>query len=197
MSEIKQGEIESVRSKRTTLLIQIAGGAIFAAVSIAVSPIVSILPRLPGWGFALFDPVSIIWIVSFLIFGPIAGILSTSIGSLGLVIWDPTGIGPLYKFLATIPLVLVPTIFLKLYKQGNGEKTSNKLMKPLNYVIYGIIALIVRLVLMLIINGAMFGFSAYVITFVLLINSIQTAFDLIVPYFIAFGLRYDERLIFW
>jgi riboflavin transporter FmnP len=197
MSEVKEGEIESIRSKRTELLIQIAGAAIFAALSIAISPIVSIIPRLPGWGFAFFDPTSIPWIVSFVIFGPIAGILSTSIGSIGLVLWDPTGIGPMFKFLATIPLILVPTIFMRLYKQGNGEKTSNKLMKPLNYAIYGIIALIVRIVLMLIINGALFGWSTYVITFVLLLNSIQTAFDLIVPYIIAFGLRYDEKLIFW
>ncbi len=197
MSEAKLGEVESVRSKKTTLLIQIAGAAIFAAVSIAISPIVAIIPRLPGWGFAFFDPTSLPWIFSFLIFGPIAGILSTSIGSLGLVLWDPTGIGPLYKFLATIPLIIIPTIFLRLYKQGNGEKRSNKLMNPLNYVIYGILALVVRIVLMLLINGAMFGFSAYVITFVLLLNSIQTAFDLIVPYLVVLGLRYDERLQLW
>jgi len=197
LSEIKLGEVESVRSKRSKLVIQISGGAIFAAISIAISPIVSIIPRLPGWGFAFFDPTSLPWIFSFLIFGPIAGILSTSIGSLGLVLWDPTGIGPLFKFLATIPLIIIPTIFLKLYKQGNGKRTSNKLMNPLNYAIFGIIALIVRILLMLIINGAIYGFSVYVITFVLLINSIQTAFDLIIPYIVVFGLRYDERFQYW
>ena len=197
MSELKPGEIETSRTKSTNIRIQIAGGAIFAAASIVISPIVSIIPRLPGWGFAFFDPTSIVWIVSFLIFGPIAGIISTSIGSLGLVLWDPTGIGPFFKFLATIPLILIPTIFLKLYKQGNGEKTSNKLSNPLNYTSYGILALIVRIVLMLIINSALFGFSVYVITFVLLINSIQTAFDLGIPYLLIFGLKIDEKFQFW
>ena len=108
-------EKESFRSKTSLMTLQLAGGAIFGALSIVVSFIAAFLPRTPE-GFAYFDPVSIIWVLCFLIFGPLAGILCSVIGMVGLMFFDPFApIGPSMKFIATIPMIIVPMLLKKLY----------------------------------------------------------------------------------
>ena len=55
---------------------KVVTASVLAALSIAVAPIASFVPRIPGWGIALFDPVSIFWVVAFLLGGYWVGILS-------------------------------------------------------------------------------------------------------------------------
>ena len=54
-------EKESRLSGKPLSTVEIAGGAIFGALSIVVGALTApILPRVPGWGIAYFDPISII-----------------------------------------------------------------------------------------------------------------------------------------
>ncbi|GAG44979.1 unnamed protein product, partial [marine sediment metagenome] len=98
MSEVKLGEVKGVRTVKSQLTIKIAGGAIFGALSAVVafviSPIINASKISALWGMALFDPTSWIWIICFLIFGPLAGVISSVIGSFGLLIIDLNPIGP-------------------------------------------------------------------------------------------------------
>ena len=51
-------------NRRKNLTIEIAGAAIFSALSIALSALIIanplLVPRVPGWYIAYFDPISII-----------------------------------------------------------------------------------------------------------------------------------------
>ncbi|TFG04500.1 MAG: ECF transporter S component [Promethearchaeota archaeon] len=211
MSEIEKETFIAQRSLRT---IQIAGAAIFGALSVVISAITTpIIPRIPGWGMAIFDPVSIIWIICFLIFGPVAGILCCVIGAFGLLLFDPTGIGPVFKFLATIPLVLVPTLILRLFKRKEKVLNCPKLKNSKNYAFTGILALATRIVIMIIANVIFFMFFAnlfewaqtpgsteawvLIIVFAIVVNAYQGALDLIIPYLVVFKTNLDEKYEIW
>ena len=193
-------EKESKGSKQSKLTIQIAGAAIFGALSIVLSFVAAFLPRYMG--FAYFDPVSIIWMLCFLIFGPLAGILCSIIGMVGLMPFDPFApIGPFMKFAATIPMIIVPTLLLKLFK--TDEDGSDKLKDPKAYGKTGIIAIIVRVAIMVPINivvyTMMFGSEGleFWILFVIIFNILQGIWDLLIPYLIVFKLGLDERYDIW
>ena len=82
MSEDK--EKKTMMTPKTRLTIQIVGAGIFGALSTIAFPILKPLidaTRVPQ-GLALFDPISIIWMCCFLIFGPLAGILCCFTGFL-------------------------------------------------------------------------------------------------------------------
>jgi riboflavin transporter FmnP len=221
MSEIENiKEKESKLSGKTLYTLEIAGAAIFSALSIVISVFITpILPRIPGWGIAIVDPISIIWITCLLIFGVRAGILCTVIGTIGLMPFDPTGwIGPSMKFTATMSLIIVPIIFLKLYKKGNDERISLKLKEPKNYILYGIIGTVLRIGVMVGFNLALFltlwsdwltgtsleflglpnisGWSALIIG-AILINAWQSLLDLLIPYLIVFPTKLDEKFEIW
>ena len=105
-------------SKSRDYVIMIAGGAIFGALSMAVSPITGSIPRMSvGFGMAILDPISIIWLISFLIFGWKAGLLTCGIGYLGITFLSPETagwLGGLMKFCATVPFIIVPALIAKL-----------------------------------------------------------------------------------
>jgi len=215
MSEVKPGEIEVVRTERSQLTIQIAGGAIFGALSAVVSFVLSPLinaSRIPGWQIAMFDPTSWVWVTCFLIFGVYAGLISCSAGSIGLLLIDPSGwVGPLFKFCATVPLILIPYFIFKL-------KESQKLKNPRKFVISGVTSTAIRIAIMLPLNllffatiwsdwfeymdlevigfGNITGLSAILI-FNPIINLYTSVLDLAVPYFLVFGTKIDEKFGFW
>lgn len=219
MSEVLPGETEAIRSKKSQFLIQLAGGAIFGALSTVValllSPIIN-ASRIQGWGIALFDPTSWIWIICFLIFGIRAGIICSITGSFGLLIIDPTGIGPAFKFFATIPHIIIP--YLILNWREKGVKTTQKLKDPKLYGLSGVISLAVRICAMLILNlifvatiwadffeyinleviglANITGLSAILI-FTPIINLCTGVLDLLVPYFLVFGTKLDEKFGLW
>ena len=114
-------EKETQMSKSSQLVLQIAGAALFGALSIVFAAFVTpFVPRVPGWFIAIIDPVSIIWVMCFLIFGARSGLLCCVLGSFGLMPFDISApIGPLMKFSATVALIIVPIMFLKLYKTTN------------------------------------------------------------------------------
>ena len=196
-------------NNRKNITIEIVGAAIFSALSIVLS--VYLPPFRLAWGIAYFDPVSIIWITSFLIFGFRAGILTSIIGTVGLILVDPflAYFGPFMKFLSTIWFVLIPYLYIRLIKKSRfGGKELKKLS---NYIPSMLISWLVRCVLMSILNYLIItymfemevdlgwlGFSeltgnlAILIT-VFLINTIMTLFDTIVPYLLVFTTGIYDR----
>ena len=221
MSEVKPGEIEVVRSKSSELILQLSGGAIFGALStvmaVVLSPIIN-ASRIAGWGIAMFDPTSWIWIICFLIFGHYAGLISCVTGSFGLLLIDPSGwIGPVFKFCATIPLIIVPLLVLKLWERDTTN--SLKVKNPRYYVITGGLSIVIRIGVMIFLNylffitvwglenlpyvsldvlglGDITGKTA-VLIFTPIINLYAGALDLAVPYFLVFGPKLDEKFGFW
>ncbi|MFX0080646.1 MAG: hypothetical protein ACFE94_02735 [Candidatus Hodarchaeota archaeon] len=215
MSELKPGEIEVVRTRSSQVTIHIAGGAIFGALSAVVSFVLSPIinaSRIPGWQIAMFDPTSWVWIICFLIFGVYSGLICCCTGAIGLLLIDPSGwVGPLFKFSATVPLILIPFFIFKLNE-------SQKLKDPKNFVISGAISTLVRIAIMLPLNllffatiwsewfefmdleiiglGNITGLSA-VLIFNPIINLYTSALDLTVPYFLVFGPKLDEKFGFW
>ena len=116
--EKRSDEKESKMSNSSLITLEISGAAIFSALSIIISIYIApILPRVPGMPMAYIDPISFIWITCLLIFGVRSGLLCCSIGTIGLMIADLANApwGPLMKLAATLSLIIVPIILLKLY----------------------------------------------------------------------------------
>lgn len=155
-----EGEKERVVKKiNRTITLKIAGAGIFAALSLVLSiTTTNILPRVQ-WGLALFDPVSVIWILAFFIFGYEAGILTSIVGMFLLIPFDPFGfIGPVMKFTATIPLIIVPLIInLIRRKSRNSDYTLNNKTLVINWVSGTIVRVIVMVIFNIIIINLMFG----------------------------------------
>jgi len=213
-------ERETQMSKSSQLVLQIAGAALFGALSIVFAAFVTpIVPRIPGWGIAIIDPVSIIWVMCFLIFGARSGLLCCVLGTFGLMPFDPFApIGPLMKLSATVALIIVPIMFLKLYKSRERARNIQKIKNLRNYIVYGIFGIILRIGIMMLFNYLLFitlfadmlafvdlsfmwlpdisGWAAIVIG-VIVINVEMSVWDLLIPYLIVFGLKIDEKFAIW
>jgi len=213
-------EKETKMSKSSQLVLQISGAALFGALSIVLSIFVTpLVPRIPGWGIAIIDPISIIWILCFLIFGTRAGLLCCVIGTFGLMPFDSFApIGPLMKFGATFALIIVPILFLKLYKEEEGVRNSQKIKNLKNYILYGILGIILRIGVMMLANYLLFvtlfadavafvslefiglpgvsGWTAIIIG-VIIINAETSLWDLLFPYLIVFGSKMDQWFSIW
>ncbi len=213
-------ERETQMSKSSQLVLQIAGAALFGALSIVISAFTTpILPRVPGWFIAIIDPVSIIWVTCFLIFGARSGLLCCVLGTFGLMPFDPSApVGPLMKLAATVALIIVPIMFLKLYKTREGARNIQKIKNIRNYVVYGIFGIALRICIMMIFNYLLFitlfadmlafvdlsfmwlpdisGWTAVIIG-VIVINAETSVWDLLIPYLIVFGLKIDEKFAIW
>ncbi|MEX2680729.1 MAG: hypothetical protein Q6373_003965 [Candidatus Sigynarchaeota archaeon] len=210
-TETVKSEASTTTFNRRKVTVEIAGAAVFIGISAVVSAIITpILPRVPGWGIAIFDPISIIWITCFLVFGWRSGLLCLGGGTAILFFFDPTGIGPFFKFFATLPFILVPTLFYYVWKYTGRTKQVMKdwIFNVKAYAITMTTAWGIRLILMLWANWVLFTYllAPYIINFVnlsffglpnikgwdavigmaLLINTWQSVFDVIIPYLITF-----------
>ncbi|NHJ25807.1 MAG: hypothetical protein EAX89_14595 [Candidatus Lokiarchaeota archaeon] len=202
LEEKIENEVEVSKNSRITL--QIAGASLFGALSIVLSLLSPILPRIPQ-GIAFFDPVSIAWVLCFLIFGPAAGVLCSVIGFLGLIPFDTSipVIGPLMKLSATLPLIIMPILILKLYKREEGILKQSKLKKPINYIVTGLVGIAVREIVMILLNVAVYltffgsiGLDVWLIV-IAIINPIQSIWDLLIPYIVVFGTKLDKKFDIW
>ncbi len=180
--------------------LEIAGAALFGALSIVVSFSAAFIPRLP-WGIALFDPISIVWIVCFLIFGIRSGIICSVAGTMGLMFFDPFApIGPFMKLAATLPMILLPWAILRFKKRescSGSDFTSTKL-----WFGSGVIATLVRIAIMLplvvAVVGLLFGTPLMeIIIYVLILNTLQSAWDIIVPWMIVYPTKIYEKYCIW
>lgn len=175
-------------SDNTERVKQIVTASVLAALSIAVAPVASIVPRIPGWGIAIFDPVSIFWIISFLLGGYGVGILSTIAGTLGLFLYDPTAIGPVFKLLATLPMILIPWIGVRRFRREVGGES---LSRARFYVTLMGAAFIMRLFIMVPVNLA-YGAIAlpflsieFILGYAIILNGFQSLWDALIPFIIV------------
>lgn len=194
----------------------IAGAAIFGAISMVVGQFITpLIPRVAGWEIAFFDPISIIWLSAFLIFGFRCGFITVLIGSLGLMISDPTiWIGPTMKFAATIWFVLVPYYFIRIRRKK--AVSGDDIRKMSNYIPSMLIAFLIRVPVMFVLNvvvlkymgwfnfvslewlglSSMTGYGAIAIT-VLLLNAIQSIGDAVFPYLLVFSTKIHDQFKIW
>jgi len=205
--ELDDVEKEAYMNKRSQLLLKIIGAAIFGALSAVSYPLLKPLidaTRVPQ-GLALFDPISIIWVTCFLIFGPYAGVLCCTIGFVTLIPFDQSipVIAPFLKFAATIPLIIVPTLILRLYKKRENINRSQKLLKPLNYLVSGALSIVVRIIVMILLNIIVYlaffgraGLEAWLVL-IIIVNAITSIWDLFVPYIIVKGLNLYKEFQIW
>ncbi|MHA1907237.1 MAG: hypothetical protein ACW98Y_08075 [Candidatus Thorarchaeota archaeon] len=179
---------------------KVAVGGVLGALSIALSATASFIPRLPLWGIALFDPVSLIWIIAFLIGGIEVGMITTYAGFFGLFLFDPTGVGPIFKFLATIPMILIPWLGAEFSRSKMGGKhlSSAKMLS-----IYMIIAFIIRLGIMIPLNLVMvpilFGLTdvSFIFMYTVVLNSLQSLWDALIPFLIVHKTGLFENFRMW
>lgn len=184
----------SVRVKQVVL------ASVLASLSIAAAPIAEVVPRIPGWGIAVFDPVSIFWIVSFLIGGLWVGLISVISGTIGLFLYDPTAVGPIFKLVATLPMLLVPWLGVRRLKNKVGGET---LSQPKLYVMLMFLAFVLRLALMIPINLA-YGAIAYpfftmefIASYALILNAFQSLWDALIPFIIVYPTGVFKTFKMW
>jgi riboflavin transporter FmnP len=210
VSENHQEEREVPKNFQKKLTIEIAGAAIFGALSIALSYFTTeYIPRV-AWGLAYFDPVSLVWIISFLVFGFRAGMLTSIIGTLGLMPFDPFApIGPLMKFGSTVWFILIPYLYSRLLLKS--EPSGNDIKKLNIYIPSAIIAWLIRCILMSIFNYLILTYMFYmtadlgwlgfsnitgvgaILITIFMLNTIQSLFDVIVPYLLVFSTKIYDR----
>ncbi len=167
---------------------QVVLASVLASLSIAIAPVAEIVPRVPGWGIAIFDPVSIFWVISFLLGGIWVGLVSTVAGTMGLFLYDPTAIGPVFKLIATLPMILVPWFGVrKINREVGGETLS----RPKLYGTFMVLAFLLRLGLMVPLNLA-YGAIAYpfftidfIINYAIILNAIASIWDALIPFIIV------------
>lgn len=208
MTDLRQEHIEEEKetkmSKSSRFVLQIAGAGIFSALSILLSVFVTpYLPQTPE-GFAYFDPISIIWVTCYLIFGPLAGILCCGIGSLGMMPFDDWApIGPLMKLAATLSLIIIPILLLKFTKRKENIRKSQILKKPINYITYGLLGTGFRIIVMVILNIVVYlmfwgpsGLEIWIVI-VIVLNALTSIWDLLFPYLIVFVTKIDTKFEIW
>ncbi len=185
----------------------VAGAAIFGALGAVVAFLTApYLPRIPGWGIAWIDPVSIIWLICFFIFGAAAGVLCCLIGTAALMFVDPwVPIGPLMKLIATLPMIIIPFIMLKLKKDWDYscESLKGKKIIPITAIAiiirFGIMLGANILVLIFLWGGieyapALWGLEGIwvIIAVVMVINTLQGVWDILIPWLIVYPTKIYE-----
>ena len=193
----------------------IGAAAVFGCLSFILDALTApYLPRVPGWGIGFIDPVSIIWVTSYLLFGFAAGFTTSVIGTIGLMFFDPfTPIGPIMKFLATIPIILAFDLGMRL---GNIKPYSGGSLKPLKrYIPFTLIGIAVRIVVMTFMNVLLFitildlNFARFnlfglplvswnaVVIVVVLVNAEQSLWDCGFSYLLSFSTHLYDQFKFW
>lgn len=186
----------------------VATAAILASLSIAVSPVASVVPRVPLFGIAVFDPISLFWVIAFLVGGIWVGSVSMVAGVIMLNFFDPYPIiGPLLKFLATAPMILLPWlavrgadrvgksgILSRIPRLGNGieEGAKGGSMLSGRYLFGALmfLAYLVRLAVMIPVNltvvPILWGVSDYVfiVGYTFVLNTIQSFWDAFLPFIV-------------
>jgi hypothetical protein len=195
-----ESEMELTETSDSSInVIKVATAAIFAAVSLVITPVVSFIPRY-AWGIAYFDPVSIFWIIAFLIGGIQVGLTCTIAGTIGLFLFDPTGIGPMFKFLATIPMIVVPWLGSQILgKEEGGEFLSQRN----KYFSLMALAYFPRLLFMIPMNLILvplffpeYGFFEILII-TILFNALQSLFDALIPFIVVYRTSVFEQFGMW
>ncbi|MGY5875604.1 MAG: hypothetical protein RTU30_07650 [Candidatus Thorarchaeota archaeon] len=181
------------------LVKRVAIAGVLAALSVAISPIAASLPRY-GWGIAYMDPVSWFWIVAFLIGGIDVGLLSMTAGTVALFAFDPTGIGPFFKILATAPMIFIPWLAVELRGRKEGGKFLSRKGRFAALMALGYIG---RLGLMIPMNLYLVPLFVpgigilEIIIITTVLNAVQSVTDALVPFIVVFRTKLFDYFRMW
>ncbi len=196
---------------KNNITVKITGGAIFSAISIGLAvSLAPILPRMPGWGIAFIDPVSIIWVLCFLIFGLLSGLICAFSGFAALFYVDPfIPWGPLFKLTATLPLIILPYALLKYFKNQDSQPLGLRFERLSVYSLFTIPALIIRCVIMGVVNIFFFifilgeaaitavGGLPTILLIAMAINAEQSIWDLYIPWLLTYPTKIYKIYKLW
>lgn len=180
----------------------------------ALAIIFDLLPsvRVP-WGMKV-DFVGTVWVLSYFLYGLSVVLPVSVITTLYITIFSTTGfVGASMKFIATIPMYLIPALVSRLPLFSNR---SSKIFNKVLFIIgLCILANIVRLVVATAVNyywaiplwtgipteeilDTMFNGSLLAfVTFVAGLNVLQGVIDILVPWILAFKLKLSTMFGTW
>jgi riboflavin transporter FmnP len=180
----------------------------------ALSIIFDLMPAFRAlWGMKI-DFVGTVWVLTFFLYG-LAEASYVSIITTGFIlIWSPTGfVGAAMKFIATIPMFLVPAALQ--YLPQFSDKTSKMYDSIPVLLTSGVLANVARILIASVVNyywaiplflgmpsevvlQTMFGGSIVgFIVFVAGMNILQGIIDIIVPWLLAYKFKLSELFGTW
>lgn len=193
--QLSDVSMSSERAKKVAL------AAVMAALSMAVSPVAAVVPRIPAWDIALFDPISFVWIIAFLVGGIWVGLVSVVAGTLGLFAYDISQFGPFFKLEATLPMIIIPWLFV--YYRGR-DQGGHYLASWKVYFGAMVIGAIIRAIIMVPTNlvavPLLYGPAwtpDLIIPYTLVINLSQSFWDAIVPFIVVHTSPVFNRFGMW
>ena len=182
------------------------------AVMSTISIILDVLP-LPRaiWGMKI-DLVGTVWVLSFFLYGWKAALGVASITAIYIAMFSSTGyVGAVMKFVATIPMFLVPALMIQL--PFFSKKESRVYGSVVVITAAAILASLARLFLTTTVNLywaipiylgktpdqvlVIFGGIIPLMAFVAGLNVIQGIVDIYVPWVLAFKLRLSRHFGTW
>jgi riboflavin transporter FmnP len=199
--------IELPRRSRSYFL---ASTAVLSALAI----IAEIIPSFRVfWGMKI-DFVGVVWVLAFFLYGTAEALYVSTIATIFILGYSPTTfVGATMKFIATVPMFLVPGVLLRL--PLSSEKSSNVFNRVLVMSTAGFLAILVRVIACSIANyywaiplflgmpsdvvlQTRFGNSIWVfVVFVASMNVLQGIIDILAPWFLAFRLGLREHFGTW
>jgi len=160
------------------------------------------------------DLVGVVWVLAFFLYGVTEALLVSVISTIFILGYSTTmGVGATMKFIATVPMFLVPAALLRL--PFFSEKDSGAFKRILVVSAAGFFAIVVRLIVSTIANyywaiplflgmpsdvvlQRNFGNSIWAfIVFVASMNVLQGVVDILAPWLLAFRLGLSERFRTW
>lgn len=198
--------IELPRRSRSYFL---ASTAVLSALAI----IAEIIPSFRVfWGMKI-DFVGVVWVLAFFLYGTAEALYVSIIATIFILGYSPTTfVGATMKFIATVPMFLVPGV---LRLPLSSEKSSNVFNRVLVMSTTGFLAILVRVIACSIANyywaiplflgmpsdvvlQTRFGNSIWVfVVFVASMNVLQGVIDILAPWFLAFRLGLREHFGTW
>jgi riboflavin transporter FmnP len=200
-------------SKKPTKSYFIASIAIMSALAIIFDVFSDVLPLRMPWGMKI-DFVGTIWVLTYFLYGLSAASSVSVITTLFITLFMPTGfVGGIMKFVATIPMFLVPALVSRLpFFSKHGAKLFNKTLLLVGVTF---LATIVRLLVAMVANyywaipiwtgiptgdilAVMFGGSILeFIIFVAGLNVLQGIIDIVVAWLLAFKFKLSSMFGTW
>jgi len=200
-------------SKKPTKSYVVASIAIMSALAIIFDVFSDVLPLRMPWGMKV-DFVGTVWVLSYFLYGLSVASSVSVITTLFITLFMPTGfVGGIMKFVATVPMFLVPALMSRLpFFSNHGSKLFDKIL-----LIAGaaFLANAVRLLVATTVNyywaiplwtgiptgdilAVMFGGSILeFIIFVAGLNVLQGIIDVVFAWLLAFKFRLSSMFGTW
>jgi riboflavin transporter FmnP len=200
--------IELPRRSRSYFL---ASTAVLSALAI----IAEVIPSFRVfWGMKI-DFVGVAWVLAFFLYGTAEALYVSIIATIFILGYSPTTfVGATMKFIATIPMFLIPAALQRLPPLSSG-KSSKVFNRVLVISTTGFLAILVRVIASSIANyywaiplflgipsdvvlQTRFGNSIWAfLVFVASMNVLQGMIDILAPWFLAFRLGLCEHFGTW